>query len=327
MIAALAGVLLLDGWLSAAAPAGNAAAGLAPAESTGNSPNFRFATPGEMNRRLWCGIPSMLLIVLLAVLASLEMGRLCQAGGYRPATYWAAFIAAGLGFLPWLEMQSEQAGLAAYLPAAKLKLSLTVLWLSGGTLGAMLAVLGRKTTAQALANMGLGLFIFLYAGLLASFAVRIRCLSPGPAGAALLAFFLITVKSGDIGAYFTGRAIGKHKLAPWVSPGKTIEGGVGALVLAAGLAAGGMAVWVQVAGRYGLGPAPLSMPQAVVFGLLMAVTGHLGDLVESAVKRDVGTKDSGHVVPAFGGLLDIVDSPLFTAPIAWWMLTFLGKMS
>jgi phosphatidate cytidylyltransferase len=63
------------------------------------------------------------------------------------------------------------------------------------------------------------------------------------------------------------------------------------------------------------------MAQAAIFGLLMAIFGHLGDLVESAIKRDIGQKDSARVVPAFGGLLDIIDSPLFTAPVAWWVLT------
>ncbi len=71
---------------------------------------------------------------------------------------------------------------------------------------------------------------------------------------------------------------------------------------------------------------PLSIAQALVFGAVMAIVGQLGDLVESAIKRDVGAKDSGRVVPSFGGLLDLLDSPLLAAPVAWGLLTFWARM-
>lgn len=290
MIVALVGIILLDGWLA------------------GTALRSAAADPAAMLR---CALPITLLVVFLTVLATYEMSRLCQTAGYRPAAHWAAIVSAGLAFLPWLEMQSVSTPVSIPIPIA-------LWWLTGGLLGACLAMLARKTTERALSNLALTMLLILYLGLLSSFAVRIRCMSPGPAGAALVVYFLLTVKSSDIGAFFTGRAIGRHKLIPWLSPGKTIEGAAGAVVFAALVGAGGMLLWRQFPS---LGAPPLGLPQALAFGSVMAVAGHFGDLIESAFKRDVGVKDSGQLVPAFGGLLDILDSPLFTAPIAWFWFT------
>src|SRR5205085_511790 len=139
---------------------------------------------------------------------------------------------------------------------------------------------------------------------------------------------------------------GRHKLVPWLSPGKTWEGAAGAVFGSVLMAELGMWVWRWNAAGHGgpalhvhpfgpggpavhgettLAAAPLTIAQAAVFGVLMAVFGHIGDLVESAIKRNVGTKDSAHVVPAFGGLLDILDSPLFAAPVALWFLAIWGR--
>jgi phosphatidate cytidylyltransferase len=171
--------------------------------------------------------------------------------------------------------------------------------------------------------MAVTLFMMLYLGLMGSFVVRIRCVSPGADGAWLLLIFVLTVKSGDIGAFFAGKLAGKHKLIPWLSPQKTIEGAIGALILASVVAVLAMRAW---AGFEADGSAPLSTAQALVFGAVMAVMGHVGDLVASLIKRDVGSKDSGAVVPAFGGFLDIFDSPLLSAPIAWVLLTSWASM-
>ncbi|NLE60968.1 MAG: phosphatidate cytidylyltransferase [Planctomycetes bacterium] len=305
MIALAVGVVWVDGWLSAC--------GLTPIDE---------GTLGVSTKtRLMCGLALTLVLALLIMLATFEMGRLCRQGGHNPAVGWAAFVSVLLMLAPWVESQQQ---LAAAVPAVRLTggMPLSLFLFTGGVLGAFLCILARKTTERAVANLAVTCLMMLYLGLLGSFAIRIRCLDPGPGGAALVIFFILTVKAGDIGAYFTGKACGRHKLALWVSPGKTIEGAVGALVLAAAVACAGIWLWEHKLAN-SLGPPPLSLAQAVVFGLLMAVCGHLGDLVESLMKRDLGSKDSGQVVPAFGGLLDILDSPVFTAPIAWWLLTFL----
>jgi phosphatidate cytidylyltransferase len=116
---------------------------------------------------------------------------------------------------------------------------------------------------------------------------------------------------GDIGAYTVGRLIGRHKMSPAISPGKTIEGGLGALVFACAGA------WASF--RWLLPPATPWVADWgwLVFGLLMGIGGMVGDLAESLLKRDAGVKDSSTWMPGFGGVLDLLDSLLLTAPLAW----------
>jgi len=306
LIAAICGIVILDGRLSADA-----------LPLTG-------IDVGMPSSTLKCALPVTLLVVFLTVLASYELGRLCVAGGYKPVTHWAAFVGAGLAIVPWIEMQLRLGSASTLLSMEKAHLSLTVLWLTGGFIGACFAVLMRKSTERAISHMAVTLFMIFYLGLMGSFVVRIRCLIPGAGGAALVVFYILTVKFGDIGAYFCGKLFGKHKLAYWLSPGKTIEGFVGALLLAGGMPIVGMLIWNSW--DESLGKFPLSIAQVIIFGLVMAIVGHLGDLVESAVKRDVKAKDSGQIIPAFGGILDLIDSPLFAAPIGWILLTFWVQM-
>ncbi len=160
----------------------------------------------------------------------------------------------------------------------------------------------RFGTGGVLANSGISCFSLLWLGLLGSFVLGIRI----DGGLWEFLGFMFAVKASDIGAYAFGRLFGKHKLAPRVSPGKTWEGLAGAVAaaiavsLAFSLIFGIMKVWV-----------------APVFGAIMAVVGQLSDLVESMLKRDAQQKDSSNRVPGFGGILDVIDSPLFAAPCAY----------
>ena len=117
-------------------------------------------------------------------------------------------------------------------------------------------------------------------------------------------------KFTDIGAYFGGRALGRHKLIPWLSPAKTWEGLL-AGVITAGLV--GMACAPQVSN--------LSWQKAFVFGAIIGGVGQLGDLLESLMKRDAEVKDSGTLIPGFGGILDVIDSPLLAAPFAYLLFS------
>ena len=123
---------------------------------------------------------------------------------------------------------------------------------------------------------------------------------------------LLCVKFTDIGAYFGGRAIGRRKLIPWLSPGKTWEG------LACGMC---------TAGAIGALCSPmiqeLTWPHGILFGVVIGGIGQLGDLLESLMKRDAEVKDSGNMIPGFGGVLDVIDSPLLAAPFAYLMFGLL----
>ncbi len=144
----------------------------------------------------------------------------------------------------------------------------------------------------------------------------------------VLAVILIT-KSGDIGAYFAGRAFGRHKLIPWLSPKKTWEGLAGAIVLATLVAAGlaylsqctELASIMQTRGEQAVAIVRrYDVIQSALAGAFLAIVGHAGDLMVSLFKRDAGVKDAGGVLPGFGGLLDVLDSPLLVAPVAYWLL-------
>ena len=153
-----------------------------------------------------------------------------------------------------------------------------------------------------LANCGASYFSILYLGLLSSFCIAIRV----EFGLWPLLMFAYVVKAADIGAYSIGSMFGKHKFSPRISPGKTWEGMVGA-VGAAIIVAIGFSLICDI------------MPwwSAVIFGFVFAFVGQLGDLAESMIKRDAEQKDSANKVPGFGGVLDIVDSPLVAAPLAY----------
>lgn len=200
------------------------------------------------------------------------------------------------------------------------------LWHGEAIAGAVLATMliggvvhaVKHGTAGALAAFGMICFSVVYLGIGGWFVVRIRLLgvssgSPwGQVGGVVM--FLASVKCADIGAYLIGRKIGRHKWVPSISPGKTLEG-----------LFGGVALSVIVSSLIGGLSGIMSVWLAVVFGLVVSVVGQLGDLLESMLKRDAGSKDSGVLVPEFGGVLDLLDSVVVASPIAYLMLSCFGN--
>ncbi len=168
-------------------------------------------------------------------------------------------------------------------------------------------------------NLSLTVFAIFYIGILMSFVVQLRFVGGSEWNGLPLIAMLIVVKSCDIGAYTVGRLIGKHKLAPILSPGKTIEGLAGGFLFAiAGswFACSVLPAWIA--------PDPSRLPWwwMITFGLLVGSAGILGDLLESMLKRCARCKDSSSWMPGFGGILDLLDSPLLAAPVAYllWVI-------
>lgn len=159
------------------------------------------------------------------------------------------------------------------------------------------------------------LLAYVYLGLMFGFFLAIR----REHSAWVLLWILLVIKACDIGAYFTGTAIGRHKLIPWLSPGKTWEGLGGGVVLACAVAVGGM--WIL--DHYQVQRFP-NLTWGLAVGGVFAVAGQAGDLAVSLFKRDAGKKDSGTYLPGFGGILDVIDSPTLVAPLAYWGLRVLG---
>lgn len=169
----------------------------------------------------------------------------------------------------------------------------------------------RRGTANVLANCGANWLIVGYLGILGGFFLAIRIDFGWPE----LLLFVFAIKSADIGAYSGGRMFGIHKLSPRISPGKTWEG------MAAACAAATV-VSVAFAAMFDI----MSWWLASAFGFCFAFIGQMGDLAESMIKRDSEVKDSGNKVPGFGGILDIIDSPLTAAPFAYLFFALTGNL-
>jgi phosphatidate cytidylyltransferase len=172
----------------------------------------------------------------------------------------------------------------------------------------------QKDFSKMLTGIGVTTLGVLYIAFLGGFLVSTRIGFEHIPGLStnLLLFFFIVMFGSDSGAYFAGRAFGKHKLAPAISPGKTVEGLIGGIVAAAGFAALCTFIFFPEL------PYRFSIPLAVV----MAIVGVLGDLAESAMKRGSGAKDAANILPGHGGLLDRLDSLLFNAPILYYFARF-----
>jgi phosphatidate cytidylyltransferase len=181
------------------------------------------------------------------------------------------------------------------------------------TIGCLVAAMLRGANFdKMIASTGATILGVLYVAFLGSHLVALRTNFPQPLSADLLSFFFLVLMGSDIGAYYIGRMLGKHKLAPKISPGKTWEGVAGGFVAALAMAA--------LAHFWFFPRLPLKF--ALPLAVLMTVLGILGDLTESALKRGAGKKDAAALLPGHGGILDRMDSLLFNAPLIYYFARF-----
>ena len=238
------------------------------------------------------------LVAVLTAAAFLEIARLAQACEVRLMFVSGLLGSLALALFPFLS------GMTVMFPCTPEGLTAM---LGGVLLVAFAEQMIRHRSDEALRSVGGTMLAVVYLGVGGAMVLNIRYEFGVPG----LVLFLAAVKVTDIGAYFVGSAIGRHKLVPSVSPGKTWEGLAGGLAAGAGAAA--LAAWLLP----GINMKP---GIAAVFGVIIGLTGQFADLCESALKRSAGAKDSGSAIPAFGGVLDIVDSPLLAAPLAWLLM-------
>jgi phosphatidate cytidylyltransferase len=206
-------------------------------------------------------------------------------------------------------------------------------------LAVMVRQVGKAQIGEALASISGTFFGIFYVGWLLAHAVTLRNFHavvaakwgpevaariPPRAGAFFLIFAVAAVVACDAGAYFAGRAWGRRKLAPKVSPAKTVEGALGGIVAgtSAALVTKGVCevFWPELS-------RPISWGLAVPLGAVLALAGVVGDLVESLLKRDADIKDAGTLLPGMGGVLDRIDSALLAIPVMYYLLlatTYLG---
>jgi phosphatidate cytidylyltransferase len=204
-------------------------------------------------------------------------------------------------------------------------------WSLFGFAGAVALVFGAEMArfgepGLSTGRIALGTLAIGYAGLLLSFLMNMRFLHGHRWGMAAVISLIVIVKLADTGAYFVGRALGRHKMSPVLSPKKTWEGAGGGFVAAA-LGAVFCQLWF-VPLLVGEPSAHGSLFQWILYGLVLAAAGMFGDLAESLLKRDAQRKDSSSWLPGLGGVLDILDSLLFTAPPAYfcWVMGLVGPI-
>jgi phosphatidate cytidylyltransferase len=200
-------------------------------------------------------------------------------------------------------------------------------WLLVGWLAVSAGILAYEVVCfrhrtQAALRIGLSFLVVGYAGLFLSTLALLRGLGTNELGMVAVLSVLAPVKLSDSVAYMAGRIWGRKRLAPVLSPGKTVEGFVGALV---GGTVGAVVVLVWVLPWLTGLPRGCSLGRAILFGLAITAVGVIGDLAESLLKRDAGHKDSGTWIPGMGGVLDLIDSVLLAAPVGYvfWVSGFL----
>jgi len=281
MIAAVVALLALDWWLE-------------------HGP----AQPRLRGRTLIVGIPVAAAVALLLLKAFTEIESLSAAVGAFVLPVSGLAGALGLGLLPfWAQFLSFRFEAAAVVVMLALMVMLV-----------FAEQMLRRSPQDALRNVGGTLLAVFYLGVGGAMVLQVRF----SFGVPVLAFFLAVVKFADMAAYFTGSAVGRHKLVPAISPGKSWEGLAGGLIVAAGVGMLGVRLLAGLKGGYYLGNMPLW--QAAVFGVVVGLAGQFADLCESLLKRSAKAKDAGAAVPEFGGVLDIIDSPLLASPIAYLLL-------
>ncbi len=254
------------------------------------------------------------IVFLLAAGGAYELTRMLRQYGWR-VRYWLTVPAS--------------AGIVAVVAAGAWRGSSGV-WLAGPVpMGGLLAILvllivavliletvraGRTGDFETTLGTVCGtMLVPLYSGMLMLPVVAIRFLDEPRSGLLSLVLFLAVCKLSDVGAYVTGKSFGRNKMVPKLSPGKTWEGTAGGLALSI---VAGLAIGLPLLG--------LLWYEALIFAVAVALASIMGDLAESLLKRSCGTKDSGSMVPEFGGVLDIVDSILVSAPVAYLLLLWFG---
>jgi phosphatidate cytidylyltransferase len=259
-------------------------------------------------------------LALVILLALFEYFALGDAIGHRAYRFWTATCALALVYVQWL---------AAITPSYELAEGLTVHREIGRILGILptvadiffVFVLGvgvltlwtKRPIVEALPAAGISASGLLLVAFPLTYATRLH--GYGTDGPKLLLFALVIIWVGDSTAYFVGRAIGKHGLAPVLSPKKTWEGTI-ASILGSLLVAVVFAQWLSV-------PLPHLLAMAVVGN----IAGQAGDLLESAYKRSAGVKDSGALLPGHGGILDRIDALILAIPVVWyyWIWIYLPR--
>lgn len=278
-----------------------------------------------------------LLVAAVIVLALHEYLGIADAAGLKPFKWLTYIMGVGPFAVLWISgWPTERAYNKISFGLLFLPLWLTVLMAAVVILGVSLVF--RRDLSMGLASAAASVFGVLYVGVSLSLLVCLRADIK-----ILVVFVLFSVWAGDIAAYYVGRSIGKHKLAPVVSPNKSWEGAIASVIASILLAALVFHFQPQISKlfregyreAYWLFPYPSafvrplrpSWVHILGLGILTNVAAQFGDLFESALKRGANLKDSGTLLPGHGGVLDRIDALLFAIPVVWYYANLTGFLN
>jgi phosphatidate cytidylyltransferase len=284
---------------------------------------------------IWFGDAALAaLLGIIAAIGAWELFRIARAGGALPLERIGIPLAAAIPLI----VHAHRLGIANARFDARGALGETAgsllnviarvfvapftLTLTGASIVILViftvAIWSRGVEGKPLTAVAVTVFGAIYTGGMLSYgyAIRYHPYAVGPAaGTALIFLPLLLTWAQDTGAYAVGRTMGRRKLIPRVSPGKTVEGSIGGIIVTV------LVCWLYV--RFVLAPygqLALTPGGAIVFAVIISAAAQVGDLAESLIKREAGVKDSSHIIPGHGGVLDRFDSLLFVLPVAYWLL-------
>lgn len=257
-----------------------------------------------------------LFFTILAGVAQMEFYGLMSMGGIP--VFRILGLLAGCAMLVWSFIESSGVIPVNHCNVGSLALTASLIAL-------FLRQFPQKNNSQPFSTMACTLMGILYVPYLISYLVRLSFFGSegswrsqiGSTGYLLLFLLIVVSKLTDMGAYFAGTALGRHKLIPRLSPAKTWEGLFGGLMVGIGAS-----IVIAHAANWTFGSVPITLPTAAVLGGILAISATAGDLFESLLKRAAGAKDSGAILPGMGGILDVADSILFGAPIVYYWAIF-----
>lgn len=241
--------------------------------------------------------------ILLGSLALKEFFKMMDERGLHPLVFFGIFSGIVLFLVEFISI---------HYPSVETSLDLTPMTYFLIVFGTFLVVLARFGHVALIACIAATLMGIFYVTWLFSFMVKIRYFQGGM-GHWFLLFLLLVTKSTDVAAYIVGSILGKRKLIPVVSPRKTVEGAVGGLL-------GALLMGLAFFGVWGSRLEPLRWTDIVFLSILFGFFAQIGDIIESALKRDSGIKDSGSIFPGMGGVLDLIDSLLVTGPLMYFYM-------
>jgi phosphatidate cytidylyltransferase len=243
----------------------------------------------------WKGFPFFIIIIIIALLGLKELFSIAHKRGYRPSYILGSILTLYFIIVTVYDIYC----LDYYIKNIIITLAIIII---------LILQLFKKDYSKVLAEISIIIFGSIYLGYLLSFVLKVKDL---PNGNYFLISLLILTWVNDIGAYLIGTKFGKNKLFPKISPKKTIEGSIGGVIFC-------------IAGTFALKNwLNLTFNELLSLGLIIAIIAQLGDLFESVLKRGSGIKDSGTLIPGQGGILDCIDSLIFTAPVFYYYITLL----